>query len=87
MTSGHYDALETRDPELRAREQFARLRAQIAHAKARTDVFARALSHVDAESITTPEALARLPVIRKSELGATAPPLLPREPEPEFKNV
>jgi phenylacetate-CoA ligase len=70
MTSGHYDALETRDPELRAREQFARLRMQIAHAKARTDVFARALSHVDAESITTPEALAGLPVIRKSELGA-----------------
>jgi phenylacetate-CoA ligase len=65
----HYDALETRDPELRVRAQFAQLRAQIAYAKARTDVFARALAHVDPQAITTPEALAALPVLRKSELA------------------
>ena len=31
--SDYYDALETRDPAVRARDQFNRLPAQIAHAK------------------------------------------------------
>lgn len=65
----HYDALETRDPALRAREQFVLLQRQIAYAKANAPAFARALAKVDPAAITTPEALARLPVIRKSELA------------------
>jgi len=65
----HYDSLETRDPEVRAREQYAQLQRQIAYAKAHAPVFARTLAHVDPQSITTPQALAQLPVIRKSELA------------------
>jgi phenylacetate-CoA ligase len=65
----HYDTSETRDPELRVREQFAQLQKQIAYAKAHSALFARTLRHVDAQAVTTPESLAQLPVIRKSELG------------------
>jgi phenylacetate-CoA ligase len=67
--SEHYDALETRDPQLREREQFAQLGRQIAYARANAPAFARTLADVDPAAITTREALARLPVIRKSELG------------------
>jgi len=64
----YFDALETRDPELREREQFARLPLQLAHAKARAPAFARLLAGVDPAAIVSREALARLPVTRKSEL-------------------
>ena len=65
----HYDALETRDPEVREREQFAQLARQLAHAKAHAPAFARTLGDVDPAAITSREALARLPVVRKSELA------------------
>ena len=65
----HYDALETRDPELRAREQFALLSRRIAYAKARAPALAHLYADVDAAAITSREALATLPVIRKSELA------------------
>ena len=65
----HYDLLETRDPELREREQFAQLARQIAHAKRHAPAFARSLADVEPADITTREALARLPVVRKSELA------------------
>ena len=68
--SEHYDAFETRDPQVREREQFAELARQIAYAKVRAPAFARALANVDPESITTRDALGQLPVIRKSQLGA-----------------
>ena len=68
--SEHYDALETRDPQLRERDQLALLRRQIAYAKASAPAFARTLANVDPEGITSREALAQLPVLRKSELGA-----------------
>ena len=45
----HYDALETRDPEARAAEQIAALRAQIAHAKEKTDFFGALLADVVSE--------------------------------------
>jgi phenylacetate-CoA ligase len=64
----HFDTLETRDPELREREQLARLPRQIAHAIANAPAFARILAGVDPAAITTREALAQLPVTRKSEL-------------------
>jgi len=64
----HFDALETRDPELREREHLARLPALIAHAMAKAPAFARILAGVDPAAVTTREALARLPVTRKSEL-------------------
>jgi phenylacetate-CoA ligase len=64
----HFDTLETRDPELREREQLARLPRQIAHAKAHSAGFARILAAVDPAAVTTRAALALLPVMRKSEL-------------------
>ena len=64
----HFDALETRDPALRERDQLARLPRQLAHAKAHAPAFARLLAGVDAAAVTTRAALAALPVTRKSEL-------------------
>ncbi|HET9338194.1 MAG TPA: AMP-binding protein [Casimicrobiaceae bacterium] len=68
--SAHYDALETRDPEARERAILERLPRQVAHAKARAPAYARLFAGFDAAAITTREALAGLPVTRKSELGA-----------------
>ncbi|HEX6137685.1 MAG TPA: AMP-binding protein [Casimicrobiaceae bacterium] len=65
----HYDALETRVPEVREREQLAQLPGRIAYAKAHAPAFARTLAGIDPATITTREALARLPVVRKSELA------------------
>jgi phenylacetate-CoA ligase len=66
--SEHFDSLETRDPELREREQLARLPRQIAHAKTHAPAFAKIFADVDPAAIVTREALARLPVTRKSDL-------------------
>jgi phenylacetate-CoA ligase len=66
--SDYFDNLETRDPEVREREQLARLPLQIAHAKARAPAYARILAEIDPDTITTREALAHIPVTRKSEL-------------------
>ncbi|MCC7218907.1 MAG: AMP-binding protein [Burkholderiales bacterium] len=64
----HFDLLETRDPELREREQMAALRRMVAHARASAPASAQLLADVDPEALTSREALARLPVTRKSEL-------------------
>ena len=64
----HYDALETRSPEVREAALMRALAAQIAHAKAHAPAFAASLATTDAAGITGREALARLPVIRKHEL-------------------
>jgi phenylacetate-CoA ligase len=63
-----YDARETRDPAERERELMARLPAHIAHAKANAPAFASLLEGVDPAAVSSRAALARLPVIRKSEL-------------------
>jgi phenylacetate-CoA ligase len=62
----HFDTLETRDPELRKKQQLASLRGQVAHAKANAPAFAQRLAEVDPEAITSLEALAELPVTRKA---------------------
>jgi phenylacetate-CoA ligase len=67
---GHYDALETRDPELRQREQLAQLARQVAYAKGHAPAFARLLAGVDPAAIASREALAKLPIVRKSQLAA-----------------
>jgi len=64
----HFDTLETRDPELREREQLARLPRQIAHARAGTPVFARILAAIEPAAVTNRGVLAQVPVTRKSEL-------------------
>ena len=64
----HYDIRETRDPPAREADLLARLAAQIAHAQTATQAFGELLHSVDAASVTTRQALAKLPVTRKHEL-------------------
>jgi phenylacetate-CoA ligase len=64
----HYDALETRDPELRERAQLAALAQQVAYAKRAAPAYADLLAGVDAGAVTTRTALAQLPLTRKSQL-------------------
>ncbi len=64
-----YDQLETRDPQARAREQFAALAQTIARALAAPG-WAKQLAGVDAKSVTSRAALAKLPLLRKSDLVA-----------------
>jgi phenylacetate-CoA ligase len=62
-----YDALETRTPQLREREQFEQLRALVAQAMSAPG-WAEQLAGVDPRTLTGRAALAALPVLRKSEL-------------------
>jgi phenylacetate-CoA ligase len=64
----HFDALETRDPAQREAALLAALPKQVAHAKANAPAFAKSLQSVDAASVNSRAALAKLPVIRKHEL-------------------
>jgi phenylacetate-CoA ligase len=66
----HFDALETRDAEVRERDLLGRLPTQVAHAKTNAPGFARILKDVDPRAVTSRAALARLPVTRKSDLKA-----------------
>ena len=65
----HYDALEIRDPAQREREQFASLPDLVARAMAAPG-WAKHLSGVDAKSVTSRAALAKLPVLHKSDIAA-----------------
>jgi phenylacetate-CoA ligase len=78
MAVKHYDKLETRSPKARERALIAALPGLIAHAKRRAPGFARILKDVSPKDVKTREALAQLPVTRKSDLGAlqkSMPPL------------
>lgn len=66
----HFDSLETRDPAAREAALFAALPAQIAYAKAHAPAHAKRLAAVDAAKITDRAALAKLPLLRKSEVLA-----------------
>ncbi|MES2717115.1 MAG: AMP-binding protein [Pseudomonadota bacterium] len=63
-----YDTLEPREPALREAALLAALPGHIARAQQATSAFAETLAEVDATSITSRAALARLPVLRKTEL-------------------
>jgi phenylacetate-coenzyme A ligase PaaK-like adenylate-forming protein len=74
--SDHYDGLETRDPALREAVLFARLPSVLRKAMA-APAYAERLRGIDPAAIASRAALARLPVLRKSELPAlhkAAPP-------------
>ncbi|NVO05408.1 MAG: AMP-binding protein [Rhodoferax sp.] len=64
----YFDALETRDPQAREAALLAALPKQVAHAKQSSAAFAALLADVNSAEITSRQALAKLPVIRKSEL-------------------
>jgi phenylacetate-CoA ligase len=73
---GHHDSLEIRDPAVREREQFVRLSDIIARAMGAPG-WAKHLHGVDARSVASRAALAKLPVLRKSdisEMQKTNPP-------------
>jgi phenylacetate-CoA ligase len=63
----YYDSLETRDPAAREKALFARLPAAIAHAKTAPG-WAKQLAAVDPNAVVSRAALAKLPLLRKSEL-------------------
>ena len=72
----HYDALETREPAEREADLFARLPDVLRKAMA-APAYAERLKGIDPAAITSRAALARLPVLRKSDLPAlhkAAPP-------------
>jgi phenylacetate-CoA ligase len=66
--SEHYDDLETRDPAQREREQFAALPDAVARAMTAPG-WAKHLAGVEPKSIASRAALAKLPLLRKSELA------------------
>ena len=64
----YFDALETRTQASREAALLAALPAQITHAKTYAPAFAAILKEIDGEAVVSREALAHLPVTRKSEL-------------------
>ena len=69
MSDKYYDALETRTPVLRDSEEFALLPKIVAHAMTAPG-WAKHLKGVDAKSVTSRAALAKLPVLHKSDIAA-----------------
>lgn len=65
----HYNALETRDPQARERDLFGRLPEQIARALIAPG-WAKHLAGVEPTSVTSRDALAKLPVLPKSSIPA-----------------
>jgi phenylacetate-coenzyme A ligase PaaK-like adenylate-forming protein len=73
----YFDQLETRDPEQRELAQFNLLPDLIRQAIAAAPGWAEHLKGVDPAAVTSREALARLPVLRKSTLHALQARRLP----------
>jgi phenylacetate-CoA ligase len=65
----HYDALETREPAMREAELFSRLPGVLRKAMA-APAYAERLGGINPAEITSRAALARLPLLRKSDLPA-----------------
>jgi phenylacetate-CoA ligase len=72
----HYDALETRQPAQREADLFARLPDVLRRAMA-APAYAERLGRIDPSEITSRAALARLPLLRKSDLPALHKAALP----------
>ena len=87
----HYDALETRSPAERETELFSKL-PNMLRAAMEAPAYAERLRGLDPATVTNRAALARLPVLRKSELPAlhkAAPPFggLVRKPPGSFARL
>ncbi len=63
-----YDHLETRDPEQRRQALISAVAEQVAHAKAEAPAYSRILADIDPAGLTSTEAIAQLPLTRKSAL-------------------
>jgi len=72
----HHDALETRSPDTREADLFARLPAVLAAAR-KAPAYAARLSGIDPAEITDRNALSTLPVLRKADLPALQKEALP----------
>jgi len=68
MATAFYDTLETRDPAVREAALTAALPRVVAAAKANAPAYRRRLAEVRPEEVTDRQALAHLPLTRKSEL-------------------
>lgn len=68
MTTEFYDSLETRDPQQRETELVSALSSHLADAAENSPFVRNQLADVDIASIDSREALAQIPVVRKSEL-------------------
>ena len=66
--TNHFDALETRDRDVREAALLAALPGQVALAKRSSAAFAEILKDVNPTEVTSRQALAKLPVTRKHEL-------------------
>jgi phenylacetate-CoA ligase len=76
MRTDHYDSRETRNPAEREAEMLARL-PEVLRTAMTAPGYAERLSGIDPASVTSRAALARLPLLRKSEVPAlhkAAPP-------------
>ncbi len=75
--SDHYDDLETRSADEREADVFGRLPGFLAMAIEKAPGWAKQLEGIDAQAVTSREALAALPVLRKGDLKeaqAASPP-------------
>ncbi|AXO13564.1 phenylacetate--CoA ligase family protein [Thalassospira indica] len=78
MLKTYFDERETRTQESREAGLMAALPRILHHAKSQSAAYGRLLADIDPQTITTREALAKLPVTRKSDLidaQAKEPPL------------
>ena len=64
----HYDELEIREPAERERSLVKAVAAQVAHAKTHAPAYEQLLKDVDPADIDSAEAIAKLPLTRKSAL-------------------
>jgi phenylacetate-CoA ligase len=83
----YFDPLEIRDARQREAQLMAALPRQVAHAQQHAPAFAQLLAGVDAASITSREALARLPVTRKPELLERQKATRPHDPFGGFSTL
>ena len=77
IAMAHYDKLETREPAERERALFAHLPHYLEQTRERAPALARRLEGIPSGEITDRASLARIPVLRKSdlaELQRSAPP-------------
>ncbi|WP_428608950.1 phenylacetate--CoA ligase family protein [Sedimenticola sp.] len=66
--TNYYDELETQDPRTRQQALIKAVAAQVAHAKAKAPAYGKILADVNPKAITSAEAIAQLPLTRKSAL-------------------